>query len=71
MLGSTMSHTVDYFASMQKHIDAMTPEQLATMTKKFARMSGAYDVDGGPRVTRALVYTPHKPNQRRTPRTKK
>lgn len=66
-----MNNTADYFATMQKRIDSMTPEQLAAMTKKLARMSGAYDVDGGSRVAGALVYTPHTPNQHRTPRTKK
>lgn len=66
-----MNNAADYFVTLQQRINSMTPEQLAAMTKKLACMSGAYDVDGGPRVARAIIYTSHTPNQRRTTPAKK
>lgn len=70
MHGGSMNNAIDYFATMQQRINSMTPEQLANMTRAMARV---VDVDSlhNESSARAAVYTPHKPNQRRTPPAKK
>lgn len=66
-----MSHTVDYFVTLQQRISSMTADQLANMTRAMARV---VDVDSllHESPARAAVYTPrqHHQPQRTTP-TKK